>query len=142
MEPERERLECWLKDLEIVLRATNMSPVYIPTVREEWIKAVQQKPFPAPEDPENPLGQPRKPTDPKPTRKHVAKKSGARRPKSDKKKDNKKDNLQQHTEDPGDEPGDLTEEPRDDPLPPSTDPKDSQLPGTDPKDPSSSRIKP
>ena len=78
MEPEREWLGCWLEDLEMVLRATDMSPVYIPTVREEWIKAVQQKPSPTLEGPENPPRQPNKPMDPKPARKHVAKKSGAR----------------------------------------------------------------
>ena len=52
MEPEKERLECWLEDIEMTLRATEVSPVYIPTVKEEWIKAAQQKPTLTPEDPE------------------------------------------------------------------------------------------
>ena len=30
MEPEKEWLECWLEDVEVVLGATDMSPVYIP----------------------------------------------------------------------------------------------------------------
>ena len=57
MEPEKKRLERWLEDLEMTLRATEMSPVYIPTVRAEWIKAAQQKPTPTPEDSENPPSQ-------------------------------------------------------------------------------------
>ena len=77
MKPEKEQLGDWLEDVEMILGATAMSPIYIPTVREEWIKAVQQKPTPALEDPENLPKQPNKPTGPKPARKHVAKKSGA-----------------------------------------------------------------
>ena len=73
MEPEKELLGHWLEDLEMVLSATDMSPVYIPTVREEWIKAVQLKPSIPLGDPGNPPKQPNKPTDPKPARKHVAK---------------------------------------------------------------------
>ena len=68
MEPEKEWLGCWLEDLEMVLSATEMSPIYIPTVREEWIKAVQQKPSPISEDPEKPPKQPNKSTGPKPAR--------------------------------------------------------------------------
>ena len=51
MEPEKEWLESWLEDLEMTLGATKMSPVYIGTIREGWIKAVQQKPTLTPEDP-------------------------------------------------------------------------------------------
>ena len=140
MEPEKERLGCWLEDLEIVLSATEMSPVYIPTVREEWIKAVEQKPSPISEDPENPPKQPNKPTGPKPARKNVAKKSGAGCQKAGDKDENEGDNSQQdpniplQTEDLGGQPGDVLEEPRDDPLPPGPDPKNSQPSGTDPKD--------
>ena len=78
METDKEQLEHWLEDLELVLRATEMSPIFIPTVREEWIKAAKQKPSPGLEDPEKPPRQPNKPTDPKPARKHIAKKSGGR----------------------------------------------------------------
>ena len=107
----------------MVLKATEMSPIYIPTVREEWIKAAQQKPPPILEDPENLPRQPNKPIDPKPVRKHVAKKSGVRQQKSDNKDDDNKNKSQQQTEDPGDQPGDLTGEP--DPQPPSIDNKGS-----------------
>ena len=62
----------------MVLRATDMSPVYIPTVKEEWIKAAKQTPSPVLENLERPPPQPNKPMGPKPTRKHVAKKSGGR----------------------------------------------------------------
>ena len=78
METDKERLGHWLEDLELVLRATEMSPIFIPTVREEWIKAAKQQPSPGLEDPEKPPRQPNKPTDPKPARKHIAKKSGGR----------------------------------------------------------------
>ena len=77
MEPEQEWLECWLEHLEMVLKATDMSPVFVPTVREEWVKAVELKPSTPLEDPENPPKQPNKPTGLKPARKHVTKKSGA-----------------------------------------------------------------
>ena len=77
MKPAKERLGHWLEDLEMVLKATDMSPVYIPTVKEEWVRAVQLKPPTPQEDPENLPKQPNEPTGPKPARKHVAKKSGA-----------------------------------------------------------------
>ena len=38
METDKEKLGRWLEDLEMVLRATDMWPIYIPTVREEWVK--------------------------------------------------------------------------------------------------------
>ena len=66
-----------------------MTPVYIPTVKEDWLKPVQLKPSTTLEDPGNLPKQPNKPTDPKPARKHVAKKSGAGRQKFDSKDDNK-----------------------------------------------------
>ena len=148
MEPEKERLEHWLDDLEMVLSATEMSPVYVPTVREEWIKAVQQKPPSILEDPENPSKQPKKPTEPKPARKYIAKKSGAGRQKAGKKDDNKKDKPQQdlnlplQTEGLGDQPGDVLEETGDDPLPPGTDPGNLQPPGTGRKNPVKPKPKP
>ena len=37
LEPQKELLEHWLEDIEMVLRATEMTPVYIPTVKEDWI---------------------------------------------------------------------------------------------------------
>ena len=41
------------KDLEMVLKAIDMSPVFIPSVKEEWVRAVQLKPSTHQEDPEN-----------------------------------------------------------------------------------------
>ena len=148
MEPEKEWLERWLDDLEMTLSATEMSPVYIPTVREKWVKAAQQKPTPTPEDPEKPPRQPNEPTGPKPSRKHVAKKSGAGRQKTGGEDDNKGDNSQPdpnkslQTEYLEGQPGDVLGEPRDDPLPLGPDPKDSQPPSTDPKDPLKPKPKP
>ena len=92
MKSDKERLEHWLEDLEMVLKATDMSPVYIPTVKEEWIRAVQLKPPTPHENPENLLQQPNKSTGPKPARKHVAKKSGAGQQKCDDKNKDKDDN--------------------------------------------------
>ena len=54
-----------------------MTLIYIPTVKEDWIKAVQLKPSTTLGDPGNPPKQPNEPTGPKPARKHVAKKSVA-----------------------------------------------------------------
>ena len=64
MEPEKKWLGCWLKDLEVVLKAADMSPIFIPYVREEWVRAVQQKSSTPQEDPENLPKQPNKPTGP------------------------------------------------------------------------------
>ena len=64
MESDREKLNCWLENIEMVLRATEMSPVYIPTVNEEWIKEAKQKPTPVIENPKEPPPQPNKPTGP------------------------------------------------------------------------------
>ena len=76
-----------------------MSPVYIPTVREEWIKAMQQKPTPTPEDPEKPPSQPNEPPGPKSARKHTAKKSGAGHQRTGGKNDDKRDNSQSDPKD-------------------------------------------
>ena len=109
-ELNKERSEGWLEDIKVVLNATTVSPIYIPTVWEEWIKAVNQKSPPASEDPEDPPKQPKKSTDPKPIRKHVAKKSSTGQQKSGTKKDDSKDNSQSQAEDPGKQPGDPTDE--------------------------------
>ena len=45
MENDKEWLGCWLDNIELVLKATDMSSVYIPTVREEWIKAAKTETF-------------------------------------------------------------------------------------------------
>ena len=37
MEPEKEWLGHWLEDLEMILKPTDMSPVFIPSVKEEWV---------------------------------------------------------------------------------------------------------
>ena len=143
MEPEKERLDLWLEDIEITLRVTEMSPIYILNVREEWIKAVQQKPTPTPEDPDKPQSQPNEPPGPKSARKHTAKKSGAGRQRTGSKNENKGDNSQPlQTEDLESQPGDVLGEPGDKPLPPGLDPKDSQPPSTDPKDPLKPKPKP
>ena len=69
MEPEKEWLGHWLEDLEMVLKATDMSPVFIPSGKEEWVRAVQLKPSTPQEDPENLPKHPKEPTGPKPVRK-------------------------------------------------------------------------
>ena len=78
MKGDREKLSDWIADIEMVLGVTKMSPVYVPTVKEEWIRAAKQKPTGTLENPDKPLPQPNKPKGPKPVRKHVAKKSGGR----------------------------------------------------------------
>ena len=148
MEPEKEWLECWLEDLKMTLRATEMSPVYIPIVREEWIKAAQQKPTFTPEDPEKPPSQPNEPPGSRTARKHTAKKSGAGHQKTGGKNDNIGDNSQVdpnkslQTENLEGQSGDVLGEPENEPLPPGSDPKDSQPPSTDPEDPLKPKPKP
>ena len=145
MKSDKEQLERWLEDLEMVLKATDMSPVYIPTVKEEWVRAVQLKPRTPQEDPENLPKQPNKPTGPKPAIKHVAKKSGAGRQKSDdKNKDNSNHglNVPSQTEHLEEQPGDLTEEPGDGSQLPGTDPKNTQPSSTKPTGPSPPKPKP
>ena len=132
----------------MTLRATEVSPIYIPTVKEGWIKAAQQKPTPTPENPEKPPSQPNEPPGPKPARKHTAKKSGAGRQRTGGKNDNKGDNSQPdqnkslQTEDLEGQSGDVLGEPENEPLLPGSDPKDSQPPSTDPEDPLKPKPKP
>ena len=42
-EINKEKLEDWLNDIRAVLDAMAVSPIYIPTVREEWIRVINQK---------------------------------------------------------------------------------------------------
>ena len=141
MKADKEHMECWLENVEVVLHTTEISPIYIPSVREEWIQVVRQKPPSIPEDLGNPSEQPKKPMDPKPVRKHVAKKSGTGRQR-DRKKDEDKGNEPQQNLNVPSQPGDTLEEPIEDPLPPGPDPKNSQPLSTDPKDLSRSKQKP
>ena len=148
MKLNKEWLECWLEDLEMVLKATDMSPVYIPTVKEEWIRAVQLKPPTPQEDPENLPKKPNKSTGPKPARKHVARKSGAGQQKSDDKNKDQDDNSNQglnvlpQTESLKEQPGDLIEEPGDGSQPPGTDPKNTKPCSTEPTGPLPPKPKP
>ena len=134
-------MEHWLENVEVVLHTTEMSPIYIPSVREEWIQVVRQKPPSIPEDPENPSEQPKKQTDPKPASKHIAKKSGTGCQRARKKDEDKGNEPQQNLNVPL-QPGDTLEEPTEDPLPPGPDPKNSQPLSTDPKNLSRLKQKP
>ena len=144
LKPQKELVEHWLEDIEMVLHATTMTPFYIPTVKEDWIKAVQLKPSTTLGDPGNLPKQPNKPTGPKPAREYVAKKSEVGCQKAGKKDENEEDNSQQdpimpvQKENLGGQPRDVPEEP----LPPGPDPKNSQPPSTDPKDPLKPKPKP
>ena len=75
MEAQKDTLARWLEDIEKVLNFTKTTTTFIPTIKEEWVKAVQLKPSTTLGDPGN---RPNKPTDHTPARKHIAKKSGAR----------------------------------------------------------------
>ena len=118
MKADKEHVKHWLENVEVVLHTTEMS------VREEWIQVVRQKPPSIPEDPENPSDPSKKLTDPKPARKHVAKKSGAGHQR--RKKDEDKGNKSQQNPNVPSQPGDTLEEPIEDPLPPGPDPKNSE----------------
>ena len=130
-ELNKERLEGWLEDIRVVLNAATLSPIYIPTVREEWIKAVNQKSPPALEDPEDPAKQPKKPADPKPVRKHVARKSSTRQQRSGSKKGDSKDVPQPQAEDPEKQHEGPIGKP--DPPHPGEDPEVPQPPEEDPQ---------
>ena len=82
LEAQRERLAKWKKDAETVLRFAKTTTTHIPTVREQWIKAVQLKPSTTLGGPGRPPGKPNKPTDPTLARKRMAKKSGSGQPRS------------------------------------------------------------
>ena len=131
-ELNKERLEGWLENIRVVLNAATLSPIYIPTVREEWIKAVNQKSPPALEDPEDPAKQSKKPVDPKPVRKPVAKKSSTRQQRSGSKKGDRKDVPQSQAGDPEKQPEGPVSEP--DPPHPGEDPEVPQPPEEDPEE--------
>ena len=134
MKSERERLSDWIADINMVLDAARISPVYVLTVKEAWIRAAKQKPTPTLENPDEPSPQPNKPKGPKPVRKPVARKSGGKGAKNEDKDDSKKGELQPQTVDPENQPGDATEELEEEPLPPRPEPDDPKnLPGPKPK---------
>ena len=93
-----------MESVRVVLNAATVLPIYIPTVREEWIKAVNRKSPPASEDPEDPAKQPKKTVDTKTGKKPVAKKSSSRQQKVGSKKDDDKDKSQSQEEDLGEHP--------------------------------------
>ena len=132
MKGDREKLSKWIVDIEMVLQVTKMSPVYVPTVKEEWIRAPKQKPTATLENPDKPSLQPNKPKGPKPVRKPVSRKSGGKGPRDDNKGDNKKGGLQQQIENPENQPGNVMEDLEDEPLPPGPGPNDPENP-PDPK---------
>ena len=125
MEADRDTLNKWIDNIEMVLRATEMSPIYVPTIKEEWIRAARQKTIPVVEDPKEPPVQPKILTGPKTAGRHVAKKSGRKRKKTDEKSDGKQDKSQQQG-DLEDQPEDVIGESEDAPPPLSIDPGDSQ----------------
>ena len=138
MKVDRDRLNDWIADIDMVLDATRRSPVYIPTVKEAWIRAAKQKPTPTLENPDEPTPQPNKPKGSEPIKKPVARKSGGKGPRKEDKDDGKKGEPQPQKKGSEDQPG---EGPEDEPLPPGLEPDDSEDPlgikpkpkGTDPK---------
>ena len=69
-----DKLNQWLDHIRIVLKATTVSPMYIPTVRQVWIDVVKQK-----EGLNESTKKPTKSEEPKTAKKSVAKKSGIKR---------------------------------------------------------------
>ena len=87
MEADRDR---WIADIDMYLKATQRSLVYIPTVKEAWIRAVKQKPTHTLENPDEPTPQPNKPEGSEPIKKPVARKSGGKGARREDKDDDKK----------------------------------------------------
>ena len=114
-EMNRDKLKDWLNSIRAVLDATAVSPIHIPTVREEWIKIVKQK-----EGLKEPTDEPKKTKDPKPIKRLVARKSGTKQLRSGGKVDPKK-SLPSMEGDPGEHPEDPVG--ATDPLHPEEDPE-------------------
>ena len=136
MEGDRKSLSDWIADINMVLDAVRISPVYVPTVKEAWVRAAKQKPTPTLENPDEPLLQQNPPNKPKPARKLVARKSGGRVARKEDKDDGKKGKVQPQIENPEDQPGDTIEEPEKEPLPlgpEQEDPKNLSDPKPKPK---------
>ena len=138
MKANRDRLDDWIVDINKYLDATRRSSIYIPTVKEAWIRAAKQKPTPTLEDPDEPTPQPNKPKGSEPIKKPVARKSGGKGSRRGDKDDGKKGEPQSQKRGSEDQPG---EGPEDEPLPPGPEPDDLEDPlglkpkpkGTDPK---------
>ena len=77
MEAQKDILAHWLKDIKVMLSFAQTTTTYIPTVKEEWVRAVQLKPSTTLGDPGKPPPKPNKPTDHTSARKRTTKKSGA-----------------------------------------------------------------
>ena len=125
-EMNRDKLKDWLNSIRAVLEATAVSPIYIPTVREEWIKIVKQK-----EGLKEPTEEPKKSEEPKPIKRSVARKSGTKQPRSGSKVDPKR-SLPSMEGDPGEHPEDPVgatdpPHPEEDPEGPVGDPDPPQL---------------
>ena len=136
LEAQRERLARWLEDAETVFSFAKTTATYIPTIKEEWRKALQLKPSTTLGDPGKPPGKPSKLIDPTPVRKHTAKKSGSGRQRSASKASSLEGDPQKglskpsQTEDLGDQTGEPVEEPNEDPKTPlGTTPKGTTPPG-------------
>ena len=137
MEAQKGTLAGLLEDIEKVLHFADTTTTYIPTVKEEWIKAVQLKPSTTLGDPANP---PNKSADPIPARKHMARKSGAGRQRSAGRADGlESDSLGGQPREPGDEPKEDPKTPPGTkpkgPVPLGVKPKGSVPPGIKPKSP-------
>ena len=138
MKVDRDRLDGWISDINMVLDAVRVSPVYIPTVKETWIRVAKQKPTPTLENPDEPIPQPNKPKGSEPIKKPVARKSGGKGSRKEDKGGDKKGEPQPQKKNPEDQTG---EGPEDEPLPPGPEPDDLEDPsgikpkpkGTDPK---------
>ena len=131
MEVDRDRLDKWIADIDMYLKATQRSPIYIPTVKEAWIRAVKQKPTPTLENPDEPTPQRKKPKGSEPIKKPVARKSGGKGARREDKDDGKKGEPQPQKRSSEDQPGEGLE---DEPLPPGMEPDDSEAPlGIKPK---------
>ena len=131
MKIDRDRLDDWIADINMVLDAVRISPVYIPIVKETWVRAAKQKPTPTLENPDEPSPQPNKPKGSEPIKKPVARKSGGKGSRKEDKDNGKKGEPQPQKKSPEDQTG---EGPEDEPLPPGPEPDDPEDPlGIKPK---------
>ena len=119
-----EKLKDWLDSIRNVLDITVVSPIYIPTVREEWINVVKQKEGYNTWDLQHqePTKEPKKSEEPKPVRRSVAKKSGTKQQRPGSKKGDSEGPHPSTGEDPGDQPKDPGD--AQDPLHPGEDPQE------------------
>ena len=136
---EKDTLTAWLEDIKKMIHFAKITPTYIPTIKTQWVRAVQLKPSTTLGDLGVQQTDPNKPLEPSPARKHTPEKSGAGRSKSASQAvSREEDTHEEQVEsspvgDPCDQPGKSVEDPKGDPKTPKDPPKGPKPRSSTPK---------